>query len=148
MGEMKMTIYTAIATREGQQIRFQLKDPAGRIVAEGSGATVGDAEQDSLEKTKDAGAQVHLGQVKYPESLMSEIPQVGDTGVFKRADGFYEAKRSFTAYGWLETRADTFENLERAHTAAFTSLGKGGRVLYSHHADPEYFELYSARPRK
>ena len=60
---MKMNFYTAIATREGQQIRFQLKDPAGRIVAEGSGATVGHAEQDSLEKTKHAGAQVHLGRV-------------------------------------------------------------------------------------
>ena len=72
MSEMKGTIYTAIVTRVGQRIRFQLKDqrdPERNIVAEGSGATVGEAQQDALEKTKDEGAQVHLGQVKYPESL-------------------------------------------------------------------------------
>ena len=69
MGERKGPFYTAIATREGQQIRFQLKDPSGRIVAEGFGVTVGEAQQDALEKTKHAGAQVHLGQVKHLESL-------------------------------------------------------------------------------
>ena len=77
---------------------------------------------------------------------MSEIARPGDTGVFKRADGSYEA-RSFTEAGWIEIRAN-FDNLDLTHMVALTSLGKGGRVLYSHHSDPDDFELYSVRPRK
>jgi hypothetical protein len=69
MGEMKTTIYTAIATRDGDQVRFLLQDPAKRRVAEGTGATVSAAQENALEKAADDSAKMHLRQMKYPESL-------------------------------------------------------------------------------
>ena len=62
-------MYIYAAKKEGDLVRFQLKDPSNRIVADGTGATVSTAQQDALERTQHEGAQVHLGQVKYPEIL-------------------------------------------------------------------------------
>ncbi len=69
MGEMKTTVYKAIAWRDGNQIRFLLKDPADRIVAEGVGVTVSDAQEDALGTATHDSAKMHLIGMKYPESL-------------------------------------------------------------------------------
>jgi hypothetical protein len=64
-----MTMHTHTAKKEGDQIRFQLKDPAGRTVADGTCPTLSAAQEDALERATNGGAQAHLGQVKYPETL-------------------------------------------------------------------------------
>ena len=69
MGEMKTTIYKAIAWQDGEKIRFLLKDPAERIVAEGTGVTVSAAQEDALGKATHKSAEMHLRQTKYPDSL-------------------------------------------------------------------------------
>ena len=64
-----MALYKYTTKKEGDLIRFQLKDQAGRIVASGTGATVSAAQQDALESTTNEGARVYLGQMHYPDTL-------------------------------------------------------------------------------
>jgi hypothetical protein len=65
-----MATYTHTSKKEGDLIRFQLKDHSGKVVADGTGPGVSEAEQDGLEKTKDDGAKAWLLQMKYPETLV------------------------------------------------------------------------------
>jgi hypothetical protein len=70
MGTMKNGVYIASVEQEQGSISFRLKDLAGRIVAEGSGATVSEAQEQALGNAKHEDAREHLLQVKYPETLV------------------------------------------------------------------------------
>ena len=56
-GRTKHGLYTASARREHCVAHFQLKDPSDHLVAEGSGRSVSEAENASLEATTNDGAQ-------------------------------------------------------------------------------------------
>ena len=62
-----MAIYEYTAKKDKGLVRFQLKDPSDRIVAEGTGSTVSEAQQKALEAAKHDGARLYLQQVKFPE---------------------------------------------------------------------------------
>jgi hypothetical protein len=69
MGEMKHGIYTASAGLQDGVICFQLMDHLGRIVADGIGDTVSEAQEDAFETTVHDGARLCLRDARFPESL-------------------------------------------------------------------------------
>jgi hypothetical protein len=70
MGTMKNGNYIVNAEQEQGVISFRLKDLAGRIVAEGSGATVSESQEQAINNARHEEARQHLLQVKYPETLV------------------------------------------------------------------------------
>lgn len=70
MGTLRGALYTVSAARLGRHVLFTLTDPAARIVAEGVGPTVHDAQLDARRSTTDESARQYLERIQFPEELI------------------------------------------------------------------------------